>query len=170
MPRWVACLSDGRGADGEVTSMGGRVVDAGPGYALGLTGGPGTAALFRAGGLVAVGEGTLHNAAELRADVGAAPDCSDGELLLHLYARRGLAGVAAAEGMFALAVVDNGELVLLRGHVGGRTLFHDPHVAARPLSHARSGATRAAAPALRALRRWPALDTGPHLPAIASFL
>src|SRR4051812_18175746 len=159
MPRWVACLSDGRGADGEVTAMGGRVVDAGPGYALGLTGGPGTAALFRAAGLVAVGEVTLHNAAELRADVGAASDCSDGELLLHLYARRGLAGVAAAEGMFALAVVDNGELVLLRDHVGARTLFH-----------ARAGGTRAAASALRALRRWPALDTGPHLPAIASFL
>jgi asparagine synthase (glutamine-hydrolysing) len=160
MPRWVACRTEGRGADDEVTAMGGRVVASGPGYALGLLDGHGPAAgPFRVAGLVAVGEVTLHNSAELRADAGAPPDCPDGELLLRLYARRGLAGVAAAEGMFALAVMDKGELVLLRDHVGARTLFH-----------ARAGGTWAAASALRALRRWPALDTGPHLPAVASFL
>ena len=159
MPRWVACRTEGRGADDEVTAMGGHVVASGPGYALGLLDGPGPAAgPFRTAGLVAVGEVTLHNAAELRARENL-PDGADGELLLHLYARHGLAGVAAAEGMFAMAVIDGPELVLLRDHVGARTLFH-----------ARSGHTTAAASALRALRRWPALDTGPHLPAVRSFL
>jgi asparagine synthase (glutamine-hydrolysing) len=144
--------------------MGGRVAAAGPGYALGFLDGPGPAAgPFRVAGLVAVGEVTLHNAAELRGTVDAPPGCPDGELLLHLYARRGLAGVAAAEGMFALVIVDgsddDGDLVLLRDHVGARTLFH-----------ARAGGSLAAASALRALRRWPALATGPHLPAVRSFL
>lgn len=160
MPRWVACSTGGRGARDEVAAMGGRVVATGPGYALGLLDGPGPAAgPFRTADLVAVGEVTLHNATELRATVDAPPGCPDGDLLLHLYARRGLAGVAAAEGMFAVAIMDGADLVLLRDHVGARTLFH-----------ARQGNTWAAASALRALRRWPALDTGTHLPAVRSFL
>ena len=157
MPRWVACT----GADpaGEVAAMGAEVVATGHGYALGLTAGPGAAAgPFRVGAFVAVGEVTLYNAAELRARTGG-PPCPDGELLLRAYARIGLAGIAAAEGMFALAIIDGADLVLVRDHVGARTLFH-----------ARAGHAWAAATSLRALRDWPALTTGLHLPAVRSFL
>ena len=139
--------------------MGAEVVATGEGYALGLIAGPGVAAgPFRADGLVAVGEVTLHNADELRARTGG-PPAPDGELLLRAYARLGLAGIAAAEGMFALAVVEGADLVLVRDHVGARTLFH-----------ARAGHTWAASTSLRALAGWPALATGLHLPAVRSFL
>ena len=162
MPRWVACA--GADAAGAVVATGARPVATGEGWAFGLVAGPGAAAEpFHVDRWHAVGEVTLHNAAELRARVAAPPGCSDGELLLHCYARLGPAGVAAAEGMFAMAVVDDTaagpELVLIRDHVGARTAFH-----------ARAGATWAAATSLRALRRWPALATGPHLPAVRSFL
>ena len=154
MPRWVACTDPA-----EVRAMGGRPVATGDGYALGLTSGPGTATgPWRSGGLVAVGEVTLYNAEELRARTGG-PPAADGQLLLRAYARLGLAGLAAAEGMFALVVVDGPDLVLVRDHVGARTLFH-----------ARAGRTWAAASSLRTLRDWPALATGLHLPAVRSFL
>ncbi len=157
MPRWVACVAPD--AAGHVVAMGGRPVEVRGGYALGLLDGPGAAAgPFRVDRFRAVGEVTLHNAAELRATVGG-PPCPDGELLLRCYARDGLAGVAAAEGMFALAVMDGDDLVLIRDHVGARTLFH-----------ARAGRAWAAASSLRALRHWPALATGLHLPAVRSFL
>ncbi|WP_156753656.1 asparagine synthetase B family protein [Actinokineospora pegani] len=126
---------------------------------LGLLDGPGTAGRFAAGGLTAVGEVTLHNADALRRTVDAPPGCDDGTLLLAAYARRGLDGVAAAEGMFALAVVDGDEVVLVRDHVGARTVFH-----------ARAGGRWAASTSLRALRDWPALGAGLDLAAVRSFL
>ncbi|MGW7353377.1 asparagine synthetase B family protein [Streptomyces sp. NPDC054784] len=195
MPRWCAVQTVDAGAGtgaaaAHVADMGARTVPEGGSargsgagrHALGLLDGPGAATAFRFGSLRAVGEVTLHNAPALRARLaaaGAAPDApappapdtsdgsppgpadglSDGELLLRCYARFGTAGLAAAEGMFALAVVDGPDLVLVRDHLGARTLFH-----------ARAGSVRAAATSLRALRRWPALDTGPHLPAVRSFL
>ncbi|WP_459723037.1 asparagine synthetase B family protein [Actinophytocola sp. KF-1] len=110
----------------------------------------------RAGDLVAVGEVTLFNAADLRRRTGAPAGATDAEVLLHAYATGEL---AAAEGMFALAVVDRGALVLVRDHVGARTAFH-----------ATAGDHWAASTSLRALRGWPALDTGLHLPAVTSFL
>ncbi len=132
---------------------GGGAVD---NVALGLLGGTGAAVVVRAGGLVAVGEVTLFNASELRRLTGAPAGLTDAELLLHAYAR---GEVAAADGMFVLAVADGGALVLVRDHVGARTLFH-----------ATAGDHWAAANSLRALRDWPALDTGLYLPAVTSFL
>jgi asparagine synthase (glutamine-hydrolysing) len=140
--------------------MGSRPVEVAGGHALGLVDGPGPAAgPWRAGRFTAIGEVTLFNAGELRAKVPAPPGCGDGELLLHCYARLGTAGLAAAEGMFALVITDGPDLVLVRDHVGARTLFH-----------ARAGAAWAAATSLRALRGWPKLSTGLHLPAVRSFL
>ncbi|MGW0579739.1 asparagine synthetase B family protein, partial [Streptomyces sp. NPDC002920] len=68
-------------------------------------------------------------------------------------------GVALAEGMFALAVLDGADLVLIRDHVGARTLFY-----------ARAAGAWAASTSLRALRRWPALGTRMNLSAVRSFL
>lgn len=167
MSRWCASLT----ADdpvGQVVAMGGRPVRTRDGrHALGLLDGPGAATgPYRVGDVYAIGEVTLHNAPEIRSRLGAdgAPgDCSDGELLLRAYVRFGAAGLAAADGMFALAIAEGDELVLVRDHMGARTLFH-----------ARAGtgdrAAWAASTSLRALQRWPALDTGLHLPAVRSFL
>jgi asparagine synthase (glutamine-hydrolysing) len=136
--------------------------------ALGLIPGAGGAAgLYRAnrtnrGDLVAVGDVTLHNADKLRTRLGAdapPPDCPDGELLLRSYCRFGLDGIAAAEGMFAVAIVDGAELLLVRDHVGARTLFH-----------AKAGIDWCASTSLRAVARWPRLRTGLNLPAVRSFL
>ncbi|MGQ4601419.1 asparagine synthase-related protein [Nocardia sp. R6R-6] len=133
-----------------------------PGVAAGPFRLPGAGSQPQDGELTAVGEVTLFNAVELRARLGAdapSPDCDDGELLLHSYARFGLDGIAAADGMFAVAIADGTDLVLIRDHVGARTLFH-----------ARAGAGWAASTSLRALQRWPVLRTGLHLPAVRSFL
>lgn len=126
---------------------------------------PGAAAgPFVAGNLRAVGEVTLHNRVDLLAALAAAGDpapggCADGELLLRTYARLGADGVRAAEGMFVLAVADGPDLVLIRDHLGARTMFY-----------ARAGGSWVASSSLRALRRWPPLDTGLDLPAVRSFL
>lgn len=167
MSRWCAFLIDdlANTADpaAHVRAVGGDPIAVIGPHALGVLDGPGVArGPFTAGELTAVGEVTLFDADRLRARLGAdapPPGSPDGELLLHTYARFGLDGVAAAEGMFALAIVDGPDLVLLRDHVGSRTLFH-----------ATSPAGWAASTSLRALRHWPAVRTGLHLPAVRSFL
>ncbi|MFE6286177.1 asparagine synthetase B family protein [Streptomyces sp. NPDC057877] len=170
MARFCVCLApdsghpDGRTgtADAHLARMGARAVV--PGLAL-VPDEPGPAeGPFEAHGRRAVGEVTLYNRAELRAALAAdgataPPDCRDGELLLRCWARLGARGVALAEGMFALAVLDGGELVLIRDQVGARTLFY-----------ARAAGAWAAATSLRALRRWPALGTRVNLSAVRSFL
>lgn len=135
MPRWYASHRDG----------------------LALLDGPGPAATFRADGRDAVGEVTLFNSAALGRKLAAAgrpapPTCDAGELLLRCWTAFGTDGLAAAEGMFAMAVVDGDDLVLVRDHVGARTLFY----------------TRtAASTSLRALRDQ---SGGLHLPAVQAFL
>ncbi|MEU0661173.1 asparagine synthetase B family protein [Streptomyces lavendulocolor] len=172
MARFCACLAPTTGlAHAHVAAMGATVetdrapVDV-PGASLGLVDGePGRAqGPFAAHGMTAVGEVTLHNRTELlaalSADAAPAPaGCPDGELLLRCFARLGEAGVALAEGMFALAVADGRDLVLIRDHVGARTLFY-----------ARADGAWAASTSLRALRRWPALGTSMNLAAVRSFL
>ncbi|MFE9326370.1 asparagine synthetase B family protein [Nocardia sp. NPDC052278] len=161
MSRWCAFLTPDDPA-GQVRAVGGDPVSVTDRHALGLLDGPGIAAgPFTVGELTAIGEVTLFNAAQLRARLGSElpPDFADAELLLHCYARFGLDGIAAADGMFALAIADGDDLVLIRDHVGTRTLFH-----------ARAGKGWAASTSLRALHRWPTLRTGLHLPAVRSFL
>ncbi|MEU9297369.1 asparagine synthase-related protein [Streptomyces sp. NPDC048266] len=119
---------------------------------------------FTAYGRTAVGEVTLHNRpvllSALAERAAPAPDgCPDGELLLRCWALIGNAGVALAEGMFVLAVLDGRDLVLIRDHVGARTLFYG-----------RADGAWAASTSLRALRRWPALGTSMDLSAVRSFL
>ncbi|MFJ8014893.1 asparagine synthetase B family protein [Streptomyces sp. NPDC096339] len=173
MARLCACLAETTGrARAHLESMGavgpGHVPVGVPGAELSLvTGEPGRATgPFTAHGRTAVGEVTLHNRpvlfAALAARAAAAPppgDCSDGELLLHCWALLGEAGVALAEGMFVLAVLDGPDLVLIRDHVGARTLFY-----------ARADGAWAASTSLRALRRWPSLGTSMNLSAVRSFL
>jgi asparagine synthase (glutamine-hydrolysing) len=96
--------------------------------------------------LTAVGEVTLH-------------DGQDGPRLLRAYAADGLAGIARAEGMFALAVRDGDDLVLIRDHVGARTLFY---------THTPNGWL--ASTSLRHLRHHRDVDTGLNLAAVRSFL
>ncbi|MFF5719193.1 asparagine synthetase B family protein [Streptomyces buecherae] len=174
MARLCACLApDAERARGHLTAMGaapGGPVGAAPAGALApglglVVSEPGHAdGPFAAHGLTGVGEVTVHNRAELGAALAAAgdappPGCSDGELLLRCWARLGEAGVALAEGMFALVVRDGADLLLIRDHVGARTLFY-----------ARADGCWAASTSLRALRRWPALGTGVNLAAVRSFL
>ncbi|MEV7087370.1 asparagine synthase C-terminal domain-containing protein [Streptomyces sp. NPDC093085] len=171
MARFCACLAATPDrARSHLAAMGAAVrYDAaaagpGPGAAL-IHDEPGHATgPFTACGRTAVGEVTLHNRAELaaalaRAGAAAPPDCPDGELLLRCWAQFGARGIRLAEGMFALAVHDEGDLVLIRDHLGARTLFY-----------ARADDAWAAATSLRALRRWPALGTGLELAAVRSFL
>ncbi|MFE3825009.1 asparagine synthetase B family protein [Streptomyces sp. NPDC059092] len=169
MARFCACLAaTPERARSHLAAMGAAVrYDAG-------AGGPGAALIhdepghatgpFTAYGRTAVGEVTLHNRPELfaalaRSGAPTRPDCPDGELLLRCWARFGAAGIRLAEGMFALAVHDADGLVLIRDHVGARTLFY-----------ARADDSWAASTSLRALRRWPALSTGLELAAVRSFL
>ncbi|MFF4009526.1 asparagine synthetase B family protein [Streptomyces sp. NPDC001717] len=173
MARLCACLAETTGrARAHLESMGavgpGHVPVGVPGAELSLVSGePGRATgPFTAHGRTAVGEVTLHNRRALFAALAArgdAPppplDCSDGELLLHCWALLGEAGVARAEGMFVLAVLDGPDLVLIRDHVGARTLFY-----------ARADGAWAASTSLRALRRWPSLGTSMNLSAVRSFL
>ncbi|MFD0312786.1 asparagine synthetase B family protein [Streptomyces flavalbus] len=166
MARFCVCAAaepgDPGAPDAHLAQMGARVVAPGLGLVPeepGAAEGP-----FEVAGMRAVGEVTLHNRAALRAALTAAgapapPGCRDGELLLRCWARLGTDGVALAEGMFALAVLDGAYLVLIRDHVGARTLFH-----------ARADGAWAAATSLRALRRWPALGTRVNLSAVRSFL
>ncbi|MQY10669.1 Asparagine synthetase [glutamine-hydrolyzing] 1 [Streptomyces sp. RB5] len=163
MARFCVCLAPETGhSDAHLAAMGAPALA--PGLALvrdepGHADGP-----FEAHGMRAVGEVTLHNRAELLAALAAdgapAPDgAGDGELLLRCWARLGAGGVALAEGMFALAVLDGDDLVLIRDHVGARTLFY-----------ARAAGAWAAGTSLRTLRRWPALGTRMNLSAVRSFL
>ncbi|MFF7901778.1 asparagine synthetase B family protein [Streptomyces sp. NPDC007920] len=170
MARFCVCLASGTGradarpgaADPHLAAMG-APPDA-PGLAL-VRDEPGHAqGPFEAYGMRAIGEVTLHNRAELLAALAAdgasaPPGTGDGELLLRCWARLGERGVALAEGMFALAVLDGRDLVLIRDHVGARTLFY-----------ARAARVWAASTSLRALRRWPALGTRMNLSAVRSFL
>lgn len=163
MSRWCAFLAADDDPVAQVRAAGGEPIAVSDRAAFGVLDGPGRAAgPFTHGGLTAVGEVTLFNAAQLRRRLGTdapPPDCADGLLLLACYARFGRAGLAAADGMFALAVSDGTDLVLARDHVGARTLFHT-----------RVRGNWAAATSLRALRHWPGFDTGLHLPAVRSFL
>ncbi|MFI8007098.1 asparagine synthetase B family protein [Streptomyces sp. NPDC086010] len=168
MARFCVCLAPTtRQARDHVEAMGVPTADAGVrGAGLGLVAGETGRAEgpFTAHGLSAMGEVTLHNRpvlrAALRAEGAPAPvHCGDGELLLRCWARLGEAGVALAEGMFALAVLDGDGLVLVRDHVGARTVFY-----------ARAQGAWAASTSLRTLRRWPALGTSMNLAAVRSFL
>ncbi|MFD7286075.1 asparagine synthetase B family protein [Streptomyces sp. NPDC059863] len=165
MARFCACLAaTPERAAGHLAAMGAAVDAGAPGAAL-IRDEPGHATgPFTAYGRTAVGEVTLHNRPELLAALAGAgdhapPGCQDGELLLRCWVRLGAAGIRAAEGMFALAVHDDAELVLIRDHMGARTLFY-----------ARADDCWAASTSLRALRRWPALGTGLELAAVRSFL
>lgn len=120
--------------------------------------------VFSVGHLVGTGSVTLFNRTELlatlrRDGVVLTDSCTDGALLLHLYARYGSRGFTDADGMFALAIRDNNDLVLVRDHVGTRTLFY-----------ARAGDQWAASTSLRALRRWRHLNARLNLNAVRAFL
>jgi asparagine synthase (glutamine-hydrolysing) len=115
----------------------------------------------RVGELTAAGEVTLHNGRTLRAALGGtAPEgCSDTELLLRVWKSLGIEGLRRADGMFVLAIADGDDLVLVRDHVGTRTVFYG------------YGEGRwCASTSLLALRRTPSLRAGLNLDAVRSFL
>lgn len=113
----------------------------------------------RVGDLAAVGEVTLHNGPALRAIADVDGHCDDTELLLRVWAKLGAEGLKQADGMFVLAIADGDDLVLIRDHVGTRTVFY-----------ARAEAGWCASTSLWELRRTPSIQTGLNLDAVRSFL
>lgn len=115
--------------------------------------------------LVGLGQVTLYNRAELQKQLQLAgwpapSDGSDGELLLRVYASYGLEGLAQVSGMFALALYDRGELLLVRDAIGARTLFY---------AQATDGSW-AAASTIKALQRWWRLPNRLNLAAVRTYL
>ena len=87
-----------------------------------------------------------------------------GRLLRHRTSAAGLAklgteGLRRADGMFVLAIADGDDLVLVRDHVGTRTVFY---------GYGEAG--WCASTSLLALRRAPSLRAGLNLDAVRSFL
>ncbi|MEF3275083.1 MAG: asparagine synthase [Chloroflexus sp.] len=120
--------------------------------------------VFTVGELIAIGAVTLFNRAPLihrlkRDGVDLTDGCTDGELLLRLYITYGAQGCALADGMFALAILDHDDLVLVRDHVGTRVLFY-----------AWNDEQWAASLSLRALRRWLGNMAQLNLNAVRAFL
>ncbi|NOK61798.1 MAG: asparagine synthase [Chloroflexi bacterium AL-W] len=166
MPRFCAVLEP-HASDVDIFQMGGESAYCDTHCALGIL--PNECPAVVAGlyqydsssaQLMAVGEVTLYNRDEvLRHLDGHHTHGSDGDLLLRLYAQKGVAAFTLAVGMFVLAIWDGASLLLVRDPVGARTLFYT-----------RVGETWAAASALRALRRWPRLPVQLNLAAVRSFL
>jgi asparagine synthase (glutamine-hydrolysing) len=164
MSGWLCATLTTGGSEHDLAAMGATLVASNRGVALGALPDGCHTQVFSADHLVAVGAVTLFNRTELldtlrRDGVVLSGDCVDGAILLHLYARYGPRGFAAADGMFALAILDGDDLVLVRDHVGTRTLFY-----------ARSGNHWAASASLRALRAWPRLNARLNLNAVRAFL
>lgn len=164
MSGWLcaALTADGPGHD--LAAMGATPIASNRHAAIGALPDGCHTSVFHADTLVAVGAVTLFNRAQLldalrRDGVILPEDCADGAILLHLYARHGPRSFAAADGMFALAILDGEDLVLVRDHVGTRTLFY-----------ARGGNHWAASASLRALRAWPRLNVRLNLNAVRAFL
>ncbi|MGQ9481568.1 hypothetical protein [Chloroflexus sp.] len=85
--------------------------------------------VFQANGLLATGSVRLFNRCtlveRLQCDGVTLPEeTADGDMLLHLYVRYGIHGFAFANGMFAFAILDGDDVLLVRDHVGTRTLFY----------------------------------------------
>lgn len=164
MPRFCAASAEMGSNDirAQLDSMGAQVVGDVGRCGFGIIDHPGVAGEpVAVGGLTAVGEVTLFNADTLRRKLNdpEPPARSDLELLVRIYRRFGPAGIADADGMFAMAIHDGDDLMLVRDHVGARTLFY-----------ARAQRIWATSTSLRALGRWPALASGLNLPAVESFL
>lgn len=170
MPHFCAALAPTNPAT-EVIQMGGTLAYTGLPCALGTL--PGEHPRSSAGPwtitvagktLIAVGTVTLYNRAALIAtlDPQLSPpgaSCTDGELLLRLYASYGTAGFARVSGMFVLVIWDGAHLLLVRDPVGTRTLFYT-----------QVDGIWAVASALRLLRRWPRLPARLNFAAVRSFL
>lgn len=167
-------------AASDITAMGGHPVARGTGWSLGLLSGGETVGRGQRAGLhtisghsssssfsaslVAVGPVTLFNRTALLDHLEPTPlaprgPCSDGELLLRLYAHEGIAGFARVSGMFAWAIRDGSSLVLARDAVGCRKLFST-----------QVGPVWAASSSLRCLRRWPRLVPRLNLSAVQTYL
>lgn len=117
---------------------------------------------YAADGLVAVGEVSLFNRADLLANFrgrAPTPTASDGEFLLWLYARAGFEGLAQVDGMVAMAIWDGESLLLIRDAIGTRPLFYT-----------QAADYWVAASDLRAIRRWPRLPVDINYSAVAAFL
>lgn len=164
MSGWLCAALTASGAEHDLRAMGATPVASSRHGALGALPDGCHTNVFSADHLVAAGAVSLFNRAELldtlrRDGVTLPDDCADGTILLHRYARHGARGFAAADGMFALAILDGDDLVLVRDHVGTRTLFY-----------ARSGNHWAASASLRALRAWSRLKARLNLNAVRAFL
>ncbi len=114
--------------------------------------------------LVAAGEVTLFNRAELLAALGQQgidlpATASDGDVLLHHYHQGGAAALARVNGMFAVAIWNGRDLVLARDTVGARTLFYT-----------RQDGRWAVSTTLRALRRWSRYPAAVNFSAVRTFL
>jgi asparagine synthase (glutamine-hydrolysing) len=108
--------------------------------------------------LTAIGEVTLYNRYDYHS-AHAPAGTGDLELLLEAYAREGMAAFARADGMFALAIIERGQLLLVRDPVGCRTVFY-----------ATAAGGVGASTSLRALCHWLPRSPVISLGAVRSFL
>ena len=165
MPRFCAILTANNNSENlrdEIAQMGGQPVFFDDNAVLALNkNASGSAAGFRFGKLLAVGEITLDNRSEIRSLINSEvpSHCSDGEILLRFYAQTGTAAFATLRGMFTVAIYDGESLLLARDSIGARTCFY-----------ARAKNAWAVASSLKSLRRWPRLDVAVNLSAVRSFL
>lgn len=114
----------------------------------------GNANFFQFEKLSAVGEVTIYNRDELKLNAK-----SDGELLLKLYAKEGIKAFSRIEGMFAGAIYDGENLLIVRDAIGKRPLFYT-----------NTKNTFAVSSSLKSLRKFSLLDVKLNLHAVASFL
>lgn len=114
----------------------------------------GNAEFYQFEKLSAVGEVTIYNRNELKIKAD-----SDVELLLKLYAKEGIKAFSRIEGMFAAAIYDGENLILVRDTIGKKTLFY---------TNAKN--TFAVSSSLKSLSKFSLIEKKLNLHAVASFL
>lgn len=119
----------------------------------------GNAKFFKFENLSAIGEITIYNRAEIRKYLAVKDNISDGELFLRLYAKDAIQGFSCIEGMFAAAIFDGENLLIVRDAIGKRPLFYT-----------QTNNSFAVSSSLKSLRKWSQLKVKLNLSAVASFL
>lgn len=114
----------------------------------------GNAEFYNFENFTAVGEINIYNRNEFKIKAK-----SDGELLLKLYAKEGITAFSRIEGIFAAAIYDGENLLLVRDAIGKRPLFYT-----------NTKNTFAVSSSLKSLRKFSLLDVKLNLHAVASFL
>lgn len=84
----------------------------------------GNAEFFNLENLSAVGEISIYNSNEIKKDLVINEEIADGELFLRVFVKYGINGFNRIEGMFAAAIFDGENLLIVRDSIGKKTLFY----------------------------------------------